>query len=402
VHSTTYLTIRRPTAGRSIPSSSRSTTTSEEYPNFPVRGRPTPRSNVEDRGREGEQAHGAAGRTMTPSSVSSRASCTPAPRAYVYIRPDNHQGYKDAMTGFSINSPIIRSRSWIRTGSSRSRSAISRRLPAGPRASRRRRIPGSTRPGPPSRPEQRSGPGKGGDPLPGPLSRPGGVRRGRLALSGSSPRSAPPPPSRRAAPAPVTSCRFTPATTRRRFASRRWRPRPRARCSPRARSTPTSAAIPSTAGRFPANIGTSGIPRVLRRRHAEPGVAVVCRPGERCEAAARIIKAFAAPPPLLFHPYPVTPYHADYLQHAGPGRGSRRRAFGNAPEGPRRPQVRARARLRRGSSPHLPRTALGRQCPRGRARRLLAAPRITLDGWLGPPWLKEGWFHAGSLSQPRW
>ena len=38
---------------------------------------------------------------------------------------------------------------------------------------------------------------------------------------------------------------------------------------------------------------------------------------------------------------------------------------------------------------------------------LLAAPRITLDGWLGPPWLKEGWFHAWLLdagaigSEPR-
>ena len=27
------------------------------------------------------------------------------PAGYVYIRPDNHQGYKDAMTGFSVNSP---------------------------------------------------------------------------------------------------------------------------------------------------------------------------------------------------------------------------------------------------------------------------------------------------------
>ena len=29
----------------------------------------------------------------------------PSPAGYIYIRPDNHQGYKDAMTGFSINSP---------------------------------------------------------------------------------------------------------------------------------------------------------------------------------------------------------------------------------------------------------------------------------------------------------
>jgi branched-chain amino acid transport system substrate-binding protein len=29
----------------------------------------------------------------------------PGPAGYLYIRPDNHQGYKDAMTGFSINHP---------------------------------------------------------------------------------------------------------------------------------------------------------------------------------------------------------------------------------------------------------------------------------------------------------
>src|SRR5919198_447649 len=29
----------------------------------------------------------------------------PAPAGYIYIRPDNHQAYKDAITGFSMNSP---------------------------------------------------------------------------------------------------------------------------------------------------------------------------------------------------------------------------------------------------------------------------------------------------------
>ena len=29
----------------------------------------------------------------------------PGPAGYVYIRPDNHQGYKDAVTGFTLNSP---------------------------------------------------------------------------------------------------------------------------------------------------------------------------------------------------------------------------------------------------------------------------------------------------------
>src|SRR5437868_14221974 len=35
-----------------------------------------------------------------------------APSGYVYIRPDNHQGYKDAVTGFSKNTPQYPFATW--------------------------------------------------------------------------------------------------------------------------------------------------------------------------------------------------------------------------------------------------------------------------------------------------
>ena len=54
-----------------------------------------------------------------------------SPAGYLYIRPDNHQGYKDTVTGFSKRWPNIRSRSSTPTGSSPFRSATSARRRTG-------------------------------------------------------------------------------------------------------------------------------------------------------------------------------------------------------------------------------------------------------------------------------
>ena len=141
------------------------------------------------------------------------------------------------------------------------------------------------------------------------------------------------------------------------------------------------------------------IPRVLRRRHAEPGVAVARRPRERCEAAARIIKAFAPPPgAYVFHPYPVTPYHADYLQHADLVERAKKSVRDRPPQALAGLRVRARGAVaeRLVTSPAKD-GGWDAVVEEVELDALLAASRITLDGWLGPPWLKEGWFHAWLL-----
>ena len=121
----------------------------KEYPNFQAEGAYTtlhaPKQTI-------EKANKLMGGWPDDEAIISQleGASISGPAGYLYIRPDNHQGYKDAVTGFSMNSPDYRSRSSTRTESSRFPSATSRRLRAGRRraATTLARTPGSTRPGP--------------------------------------------------------------------------------------------------------------------------------------------------------------------------------------------------------------------------------------------------------------
>ena len=128
----------------------------------------------------------------------------------------------------------------------------------------------------------------------------------------------------------------------------------------------------------------------------------------RCEDGARIIGALKPPAGGSYvpHPYPVTPYHADYLQHFDLV-DRRARELAQRPSsgiGPLR--VRARGPLAQqllggGRTEAAP----GKDAPDAwdavveelDLDSLVATSRIAFDGWAGPPWLKEGWFHAWLL-----
>jgi hypothetical protein len=89
------------------------------------------------------------------------------------------------------------------------------------------------------------------------------------------------------------------------------------------------------------------------------------------QAAARDLPAGADG--IVFHPYPITPFHADYLQHADRVEAAKQRARGAAP-------ARRDAGIERVD-----------------AAALVAAATTRVNGWLGPPWLKSGWFQAYRL-----
>ena len=76
-----------------------------EYPNFQSDGAYVTLYMLKKAIETRQQADRAAGPTTRPSSASSKAWATTRRRAIVYIRPDNHQGYKDAVIGFSKNNP---------------------------------------------------------------------------------------------------------------------------------------------------------------------------------------------------------------------------------------------------------------------------------------------------------
>ena len=125
---------------------------------------------------------------------------------------------------------------------------------------------------------------------------------------------------------------------------------------------------------------------------------------DRCAAARGILAALSEEKAagFVFHPYPVTPYHADYLHHL-----DRIEAAKGAVGGGLAPasavKVGAKGRLAETSSgPGGDRAADGADVvlevvP---VDDLLAGAGVQFDGWSGPPWVKEGWFHAHRLLAP--
>jgi hypothetical protein len=114
----------------------------------------------------------------------------------------------------------------------------------------------------------------------------------------------------------------------------------------------------------------------------------------RCAAGPALTRALGAAAPFVVHPYPVTPYHEDYVLHYDLVQRARARAPGRAPRvralpGPLRDAA-AAAGLAAGADADA---MLYEVSP----AFLLADAETRLLGWTGPPWLKEGWFHAWLL-----
>ena len=117
----------------------------------------------------------------------------------------------------------------------------------------------------------------------------------------------------------------------------------------------------------------------------------------RCERARHFAALLTPGPGWIASPYPVTPYHADYLQHADIVQ-SRKASIQAARVGDT-PRLRARGALAERAAGKLRVTdgawdAVVEEVP---IDELLAPHRGGLNGHLGPAWLKQGWFHAWLL-----
>jgi hypothetical protein len=126
------------------------------------------------------------------------------------------------------------------------------------------------------------------------------------------------------------------------------------------------------------------------------------RPDARCAAGERIVAGLGEAPGFRLHPYAVTPFHADYLHHADVAEAALARVRGRPRAGETPLRLRARGRLAE------------RLIGGGRAAAgvwdatveevvvadVLATHGSSVNGWMGPPWLKEGWFHAWAVLAP--
>ena len=112
--------------------------------------------------------------------------------------------------------------------------------------------------------------------------------------------------------------------------------------------------------------------------------AVVHKMGERAGAG------------FVFHPYPVTPFHGDYLYHADRAQAERERLLSSSIASPTTLTVRASEKahnlvpvdwLTEGTEWTVTIEEVS-------AARLVADETIILNGWVGPRWARSGWYQA--------
>src|SRR5438445_8465284 len=122
----------------------------------------------------------------------------------------------------------------------------------------------------------------------------------------------------------------------------------------------------------------------------------------RCALSSRLLAMLSRHTgEFVFHPYPVTPYHADYLEHYDLAESAKQRVL----RGPGADGSGGRMSVRLSATGALAERlarALGPLSTAGWDARvetidvgeLIAAHAANLNGWRGPPWIKEGWFNA--------
>ena len=125
---------------------------------------------------------------------------------------------------------------------------------------------------------------------------------------------------------------------------------------------------------------------------------------QRCRAAQAVLTALSETTgTYVFQPYPVTPYHGDYLQHFDRVTA----AQAEAQYGAAAPTTPLRVRVHGALATPLVQS----RWPGGEEQWDVTVEEISLaelltsqvshvNGWLSPPWRKTGWFHAYLLLAP--
>ncbi len=100
---------------------------------------------------------------------------------------------------------------------------------------------------------------------------------------------------------------------------------------------------------------------------------------------------------VIAHPYPVTPLHGDYLHHVDLAEAAKARLGGAAADG-----LKLRAEGALAHSLVRPEWRAERDdwdavIQEVDAGRLVTSDTRLVDGWMGPRWVRSGWFHARRL-----
>jgi len=123
---------------------------------------------------------------------------------------------------------------------------------------------------------------------------------------------------------------------------------------------------------------------------------------ENKESTCAAVHAFAADLAgraggFVLHPYPVTPMHGDYLHHVDLAEAAKARLLAAKPDLARELKVRASGGLARSlvrPTSFAESAQWDVELVEVGAAELVLSGTLAINGWLGPSWLKEGWFHA--------
>ncbi|HKN10711.1 MAG TPA: hypothetical protein VJ376_14720 [Pseudomonadota bacterium] len=116
-----------------------------------------------------------------------------------------------------------------------------------------------------------------------------------------------------------------------------------------------------------------------------------------CAAVKAVAHELAGQPAFILHPYPVTPFQGDYLHHADLAAAAQARfSEGTAPSWP--PKIKASGELARQHPDWSAREDdWDAEIIEADAAEEMAAAAFSVNGRLGPPWLRTGWFNAERL-----
>jgi hypothetical protein len=162
-------------------------------------------------------------------------------------------------------------------------------------------------------------------------------------------------------------------------------------------------ADPFAGGRLPANVSAVESLQGYLVATLDPTTSGASTPQARCAAALSIGKSLGASrAAFVAHPYPITPYHADYLVHWDLAQSARKAMETAAPGAPPRlvPRGLVAERLLKLAKDRNESKAAEASLEEVDLQSLLAPHTVPAGGSFAPPWLKEGWFHAYLLHAP--
>lgn len=162
----------------------------------------------------------------------------------------------------------------------------------------------------------------------------------------------------------------------------------------------------------PASVSTDGIGFVeslgsLVVVRLNPASVLAADEGSACAAAGAIVRGMAGRAgagAMTVHPYPVTPWHGDYLSHVDRAEVERARLLAGDARSLREPlRVRAGGELARGLVPAqwlADGENWNAEIAEVGVAGIVAASTVAVNGWLGPAPVRAGWFHASRVLGP--